>query len=92
MLNSNFHSHPQHLTTDKSESQSNHINITPVVFSSETLRLLRDLPEADRKIIADALVAEFILNYGAPTTLSGLQNLMYYMIADGVRRSMRRYA
>lgn len=94
MLNNNYHKNALNisLTEINNTMSEKSDSLMTVVFTAETIRMLRELPNEDRKAVTDALVAEFILDCPAPTSLNGLQNLMFYMIADGIRRANRRYS
>ncbi len=95
MLNNNYHKKAINVATTENMNipgMETKENKMAVVFTAETIRTLRNLPDEDRRAVTDALVSEFILDCPAPASLTGLQNLMYYMIADGIRRATRRLA
>lgn len=57
-----------------------------ITFSADILRSLRNLDEPVRRKIIKELVGEFVYGIKVRENFTGLQNLIYYMLADKMRR------
>lgn len=72
---------------NKNNSCGSTIQIANIVFSERVLSMLRNLPVNDRLVITKAIVSEFIFGETNTAALTGMQHLIYYMVADNIRRS-----
>lgn len=70
-----------------SEVQPTGLRINNVTFPANLLTTLRNLDESDRDIVVRALISEFIMGESHTVKMNGMQNLIYFMVADTLRRS-----
>lgn len=63
-----------------------------VVFPADAVRILRELPEGQRYTVTQAVMSAFVLGEDRSETLNGFEKLIYFMVADTIRRAHGRLA
>ena len=71
---------------------NNSVNKSNVIFPADAVRMLRNLPEAQRYTVTQAIVSAFVLGEDNSDNLCAFDKLVYIMVADTIRRGASRAA